>query len=1001
VANKKIEIIYDIDNKPIQVAIDKTLNLRQQVKALTSELGKTKEGTAEFRLLTNTLNETKDNLDRVNTKSRELFSTFSLIPGPIGDIAGKINGVIGLLKTFSGFKLSDVKNQFTELGRDLVGIANNILGLGEKADEAKDSLNQLGNAGGNISDNVNKISEANNNLTDSQNNVVSSTGKVNEALNTGTVVAGSAVRSTNDLNASTENLNRIQSIQMTGSLKATNATQLLTQAELAQIPITEKNAVTYALKNKIVTASELASRQAALASQQLAGATEAETVAAETATGAIETQAAVTETLTFAERAATFATNALKVALAGLGIGLVIAGVSYLVEKITEWYKDTTAVDLANKKLTDTLSSLKRQLDGTGIAIQDQTKLLVTLAKTAGKSANDIADIERGGFKQRIAALEDFRKKSAALALKIEGDTKITEEQKKKLREDNQKEFIEAGDKISAIQAQQRQFEADEQLKAAEAAKQLGKEGAATRKQQAEEDLAAKKAALDASIKLEIDKKNTEEDKLKELLDKRIALELDDSKKRIKLTEDQKQVLRDEYKKKLLDSLKEDNEAIRKLEIERADSTIEVEKNAILTNFKDVSDAQTQRLATLKSDLDARAQLEIAAKQAELGEEEITENQKLEIRQKYEKQYDSVVTDLRDKRKKDRLDELSKQLDETRGNTDAQIGIYDQFLVEIKDAEYLSAKDKLDIRKNAEQQILQLIDTTHQNELTKITNQYDAAGKLTTAYFDALSAEYDKNDKALQDQYDKGFINETEYTKRKQENAKARIDLDKAEQESALTKASVVSGTLNAVSELFGKQTVAGKAFAVAAATIDTYVGATKALAAYPPPFGAIAAAGVIISGLINVKKILAVQLPTSAGGGAASTSTAPVANARQPINVTAARGFADGGFIEGPGSTTSDSIPARLSDGEFVINAQSTRKFRPLLETINSYSALPSFSMGGLFGDDKQTKSSKDDIAQTIKDTINNQPLRTYVTAGDISSQQQFDRVIKSRSLI
>ena len=137
-ANKKIEIIYDIDNKPIQVAIDKTLNLRQQVKALTSELGKTKEGTAEFRLLTNTLNETKDNLDRVNTKSRELFSTFSLIPGPIGEIAGKINGVIGLLKTFSGFKLSDVKNQFTELGRDLVGIANNILGLGEKADEAKD-----------------------------------------------------------------------------------------------------------------------------------------------------------------------------------------------------------------------------------------------------------------------------------------------------------------------------------------------------------------------------------------------------------------------------------------------------------------------------------------------------------------------------------------------------------------------------------------------------------------------------------------------------------------------------------------------------------------------------------------------------------------------------------------------------------------------------------------------------------------------------------------------
>jgi hypothetical protein len=28
-------------------------------------------------------------------------------------------------------------------------------------------------------------------------------------------------------------------------------------------------------------------------------------------------------------------------------------------------------------------------------------------------------------------------------------------------------------------------------------------------------------------------------------------------------------------------------------------------------------------------------------------------------------------------------------------------------------------------------------------------------------------------------------------------------------------------------------------------------------------------------------------------------------------------------------------------------------------------------------------------------------QPIRTYVTAGEISNEQQFDRIIKSRSLI
>jgi hypothetical protein len=34
----------------------------------------------------------------------------------------------------------------------------------------------------------------------------------------------------------------------------------------------------------------------------------------------------------------------------------------------------------------------------------------------------------------------------------------------------------------------------------------------------------------------------------------------------------------------------------------------------------------------------------------------------------------------------------------------------------------------------------------------------------------------------------------------------------------------------------------------------------------------------------------------------------------------------ADGGMIEGPGTPTSDSIPAMLSDGEFVMNAKAVR---------------------------------------------------------------------------
>lgn len=48
------------------------------------------------------------------------------------------------------------------------------------------------------------------------------------------------------------------------------------------------------------------------------------------------------------------------------------------------------------------------------------------------------------------------------------------------------------------------------------------------------------------------------------------------------------------------------------------------------------------------------------------------------------------------------------------------------------------------------------------------------------------------------------------------------------------------------------------------------------------------------------------------------------------------ATGYATGGYIEGAGTATSDSIPARLSNGESVINARSTARFYDLLSAIN-----------------------------------------------------------------
>jgi len=57
---------------------------------------------------------------------------------------------------------------------------------------------------------------------------------------------------------------------------------------------------------------------------------------------------------------------------------------------------------------------------------------------------------------------------------------------------------------------------------------------------------------------------------------------------------------------------------------------------------------------------------------------------------------------------------------------------------------------------------------------------------------------------------------------------------------------------------------------------------------------------------------------------------------------------FASGGQIRGPGTGRSDSILARVSNGEYIVNAKATREFLPVLNQINS-GEMPTLADGGL----------------------------------------------------
>lgn len=94
--------------------------------------------------------------------------------------------------------------------------------------------------------------------------------------------------------------------------------------------------------------------------------------------------------------------------------------------------------------------------------------------------------------------------------------------------------------------------------------------------------------------------------------------------------------------------------------------------------------------------------------------------------------------------------------------------------------------------------------------------------------------------------------------------------------------------------------------------------------------------------------KMIAVQIAQKALAAVGSTETG--ASLIKTAGSIFAGGFAEGGLISGPGTGTSDSIVAAVSNGEFVVNAEATRKNLALLHSLNSGN-MPRFADGGLVG--------------------------------------------------
>ena len=230
----------------------------------------------------------------------------------------------------------------------------------------------------------------------------------------------------------------------------------------------------------------------------------------------------------------------------------------------------------------------------------------------------------------------------------------------------------------------------------------------------------------------------------------------------------------------------------------------------------------------------------------------------------------------------------------------------------LETAESLKQMQELQAVDNNERAKLELQARYADERVAKAQAEYDqlkAIGEDYEAYgYESLEA--------YQMAVDKANMAIIESDKKRSQQQKALADYDRKVQED---KYNAIMGTLNSMQSLMeaiGEDNEAAakasKVLALAQIAVETGVALAKGINAsqdIPYPGNLIAMATTIASVL---------------GGIASAISTVKSAK------------FATGGYVQGAGTATSDSIPARLSNGESVMTAKATSMFYDTLSAMN-----------------------------------------------------------------
>lgn len=491
-------------------------------------------------------------------------------------------------------------------------------------------------------------------------------------------------------------------------------------------------------------------------------------------------------------------------------------------------------------------------------------------------------------------------------------------------------------------------------------------------------------------------------------------------------------------------AIDEDNKQKEQKAKESADKARQIEED-YQSRLKTLRDEN--ELAQIKNEEDRqKRQLEIT-KDAQLKEIEslkVSEKKKQELVNETLKNYEIKIKEINDKVLFDRLkadNDLLKQAQSIRlslmdneeerlkeeskiraqdalvaikesdaseeAKKEARLAIVEKYKDEIKkinekivknerDSLYATIESDREIRQIGLQNRLKEIDLSTQSELAKIQAR-------SMVFAEQAKIDNEKELLDLQNLLSNKEIDQDEYFNRvlqleqtyalnlKENSIKTEEEL-RAQRMANIDAIGQLAGAIGQAATAMGEESAAGKVLtkvqqglalaSTSVALAEAFRGLGKDMAkGFPANIIAVTSTLALIASAISQFKQLT-GTDIKSGGSSSSSSSGN----------NLGRNYATGGIVTGPGSSTSDSIPINVSNGEAVMTAGAVSMFKPMLSMMNQMGGGTSFakSVGVSLNDNPDVKTNIEPVI-----------IKSYVVSNELTNEVEKQARLKDLSTL